>query len=296
MLERSGIVKRNLPVSPKQVVGYSWHSTLTTPRPRPFPRRRTERRDVTIAAGFRCNEGVVICADTEITIGDIRQHEGKITTSIYEGLSHIVSFAGAGWTDYIRTAIENAQEGLSECSGMKEIRAHLKEKLIQFFEGHLANWAYFPAAERPFVELLVGVTTKDGSFDLFYSSGTSFYSTWGKAIGSGIILANNLISEYRYGNESLDELCRLAVFIISRVKDQVIGCGGQTHLVALRKVADFAFVEDNDVERLESEIKKISKDAHTKFVEAINQCHPLRLLWLRKVSEDESKSGPSTEP
>ncbi len=250
---------------------------------------------MTIAAGFRCNEGVVLCADTEITLGDIRQHEGKITTSLYAGLSHVVSFAGAGWTDYIHAAIENAQEGLSECGGIEEIRMHLKERLIQFFDGHLASWAGFPAAERPFVELLIGVTTKAGACDLFYNSGTSFYSTRDKAIGSGIILANNLISEYRYGNESLDELCRLATFILAEVKDRVTGCGGQTHLVALQGGADFAFVEDNDIDRLEGQIRKKSKEAHLRFLKTINRCPPLHLRWIKSDLVNGSKRNPSSE-
>lgn len=251
---------------------------------------------MTIAAGFRCNEGIVLCADTEITFGDIRQHEGKITTSIYRDASHIVSFAGAGWTDYIHTAVEKAQDGLMRCRNIDDIRKHLEEKLIGFFDGHLANWAYFPPTERPSIELLIGVTAKAGSCDLFYYSGTAFYSTPDKAIGSGAILANNLISKYYQADVSLDQLCHLAIFILSRVKSEVIGCGGTTHMVALRGGGDLAFINDNDVKRLELEMEGIASKLDDKLKEEIYSTEPLRTQWLQEILSKRSKNVPSNEP
>ncbi|MGD1156729.1 MAG: hypothetical protein ABSA41_12960 [Terriglobia bacterium] len=248
---------------------------------------------MTIAAGFRCNEGVVICADTEETVGDTKQWRGKIETIVYPGLKHVICFAGAGWTDYVLTAMEKAREGLGECNGMNEIRDHLKEKLIGFFDGHLANWAYFPANERPFVELLIGVTTTVGGLGLFYYGGTAFYETSEKTIGSGIILANNLISEHRTHKESLEQLCRLSIFVLSRVKKQVVGCGGDTHLVALRKGADFAWSEDDDVRSVEAELQEQLKQSNAQFATAMDSCNPLHLLW-HSDRKEAIKAEPST--
>jgi 20S proteasome alpha/beta subunit len=59
---------------------------------------------VTIAIGLSCNEGIVLAADSQETISYLKQDVGKLRSVITEHC--IVSFAGAGWTDYINTAIE----------------------------------------------------------------------------------------------------------------------------------------------------------------------------------------------
>jgi hypothetical protein len=41
------------------------------PFPRPNPKRLPERKVVTIVAGFKFQEGVVICADTQETVGNV---------------------------------------------------------------------------------------------------------------------------------------------------------------------------------------------------------------------------------
>jgi hypothetical protein len=251
---------------------------------------------VTIAAGFRSNEGIVLCADTEETLGDIKLWRGKIATVMYKDMRHIVAFAGAGWTDYIETAIQEVQDRLSNCSGMDEIRTHLKKGLLRFFEGHLARWAGFPESEKPFVELLIGVSTKAGGADLFYYGGTAFYSTSEKAIGSGVILANSLITEYRPSNASLDELCRLAVLVLSKVKRQVVGCGGDTHLVVLRRGGDIAFVDDDDLRRLEAEIEGKLRASNVKMRKAISSCGRVRLSWFGETAKRESKDMPPESP
>lgn len=294
MLERSGIVKHYSEISRRKM-----RYPFPHPRPPRYPRpaRLRERKAVTIAAGFRCNEGIVLCADTEETLGDIKQWRGKIETSVYPahpGVKHAVCFAGSGWTDYVRTAIEKAQQGLGECNGISEIRSHLEEKLLGFFDGHLANWAYFPANERPCAELLIGVTTKAGPFGLFYYGGTAFYETHEKTIGSGVILANNLISEHRFGNESLDQLCRLGIFVISRVKKQVLGCGGETHLAALRGKGDFAFMESDGVIRLETELNEHSKELNTRLKEAFDLCGPVPLKWFGDRNKKSIRQRSST--
>src|SRR5208283_1868618 len=87
------------------------------PQPRPLPRSKLTGRRMTIAVGFQCDEGIVLCADTEQTAEPFKQRTRKVVlTSDPEG-KHLVAFAGAGWTDYILTAIEKATDGLGECIG-----------------------------------------------------------------------------------------------------------------------------------------------------------------------------------
>jgi hypothetical protein len=237
-------------------------------------------RCMTIAVGFQCDEGIVLCADTEETAGDIKQWRRKVVlTGDPEG-KHIVAFAGAGWTDYVLAAIEKAIDGLGGCNGIEKIAHHLEEKLVGFFDGHLANWASFPAADRPSVDLLIGVSVKDGPCGLFYYSGTSFYSTREKAIGIGTILVNNLITEHKAGNEGLDDLCRLGVFVLSRAKKQVAYCGGDTNMILLRGSGDYAFVDLAEIRRMESEIKAIEQACTSNLRWGLRSIEPPKLSWF----------------
>ena len=213
---------------------------------------------MTIAAGFYCNEGIILCADSQMTVsGYIKNYDGKIRTVMTKNL--VAAFVGSGTTDYIETAIQKASECLSECKSIHEVRGKLEENLLEFFDKHLAPWAFFPENERPTVELLIAVSTKLGPCDLFHYCGTSLHRTDSKAIGAGILLANSLISEYFWNVTTLDRSAPLAVFILSKVKEQIDSCGGFTDMLLLRKGADVAFTDSSEIEQLENELSAIEK-------------------------------------
>jgi len=235
---------------------------------------------MTIAAGFCCDEGIVLVADTEETVGDTKQWMGKIETIVYPKTGNVVAFAGAGWVDYIKTALEKAPRGLSGCEGLLSIRTTLEANLLAFFKKHLVSWHSFPVNDRPFVELLVAVATRSGSLDLFYYGGTAFYSTRGKAIGSGVVLANDLISQCRSNKETLDELCRIAVFTVSRVKKQVTFCGGDTHVYAVRKGGNWGFMENGQTETLEKELEMATRACEDDLGNKIRLTGNVRMSWL----------------
>lgn len=107
---------------------------------------------MTIAAGFRCNEGIVLCADMQETItGYIKGYDGKIVTHLFPHA--IVCITGSGTSDYIHAAREKALIGLDEVKDYESIRRRLESNLINFFDEHLARWSAFGESERPTVEL-----------------------------------------------------------------------------------------------------------------------------------------------
>jgi 20S proteasome alpha/beta subunit len=239
---------------------------------------------MTIAAGFRCNEGIVLCADTQETItGYIKGYEGKIVTSIFQDC--IVSIAGAGTTDYIRTAKEKAIDGLGKLGFLPDIAAKIASNLLEFFDIHLGPWAKFAESERPTVDLLISVSVESGAFGLYHWNGTAFHSVSEMAIGAGILLANSLISEYGHGNHTLKQTTNLAVFILSKVKKQVDTCGGNTHVVVIRGHRDFAYLDDKHVKKLEGEAEKL-ESASTKKLKSKIMDRPLPdFRWLKSYTK-----------
>jgi 20S proteasome alpha/beta subunit len=246
---------------------------VNIPRPKPpfvqpNPKRLPQRKAMTIAAGFICNDGVVLCADTQETIsGYIKTYDGKVSTSVYKNL--VICVAGTGESDYIKTATQQLTCDFPECKTFSEVQLTMEERLSNFFNKNISPWSVFTQHERPSVELLIGMSGVNMGHHLFHYSGTSFRRTDSKAIGAGVLLATDLINRHSHGNYSLEELTSLAVYILSKAKQGVDGCGGHTHVMALRKNRDFAFTEDRDVENMEKSFAIIEKETDTALVKKI---------------------------
>lgn len=242
---------------------------------------------MTIALGFAANDGLLLCADMEQTIGgQIKTYDGKVQEIIFHEAA--VTVVGAGDVDYIRTAISAVTADFPDSGTLPEVEEELRERLLKFFDDHLARWASFPAYDRPTVELLVGVSGKKFAPTLFHYQGTAFARTSRMAIGSGVLLANELMHRYCHANYTVNELASLAIYILSKVKEGVVGCGGLTHITALRKNRDIAWSEKVQVEKLESEFLEMEAASNAAFARAIAE-KPLSLSWL---SEHRKKSLP----
>ena len=83
-------------------------------------------------------------------------------------------------------------------------------------------------------------------------------------------------------------MCCLSVLLLSRIKKQVIGCGGDTHLVAIRGGADLAIVEAADIQRLDVEITRKLGNLKIKQGKLIKSCKPLQLHWAREKWGDKT--------
>jgi 20S proteasome alpha/beta subunit len=240
---------------------------------------------MTIALGFCTNDGVVLCTDTQETIsGYIKTYDGKVVTCVFENL--VMAIAGSGTSDYIKTARDAVAENFPDCKTFLEVRTAIEERLMEFFDKRLARWAYFEERDRPTVELLVSFCGRNAGKNiphaLFHYSGPAFHRVSQKAIGGGILLANHLIQRYSHGNFNVDQIASIAAFILSKVKEGVDGCGGQTNIVALRKGGDFAFGEYTDLQQIDEVFHKLENDIDKEIVKAILK-RKIQLSWLSKL-------------
>jgi 20S proteasome alpha/beta subunit len=239
---------------------------------------------VTIAVGFFCNEGVLLCADSQQTItGYVKEYRGKIELMVMGDFA--IAIAGSGTTDYIKTAADAITQSPLEFKNLKQFEIVLRERCLEFFNRHILPWSSFPEAERPNVELLIAVTgsTRPQYHALFHSCGTSFQRVHAKAIGSGVLLANGLISQYTPEIEStLHELSSLAIYVTSKVKNQVDGCGGHTDLVVLEKSGRVGFAQPREIAELENTYDALEDIAVRKLRSEIIGNKLKALVWLKK--------------
>ena len=230
--------------------------------PKPIPKRLPARKTVTIAIGFTCNEGVVIAADSQETIEgymkDLSKAKVRIVTfpptSERKGIL-TCAYAGSGWSDYIETAIERADDSVRHCKSIPEAEDALRKSLKKFHHECIQPWATFQENQQPSVELLIGVSVST-AFGLYHYTGTSFHRCDGhKSIGTGQILSNSLSTTHYTYEETIETLIPLAVYVLYKVKKHGEGCGGFTQVVALKEGGDFAIVEG--IEKFESAIEKM---------------------------------------
>jgi 20S proteasome alpha/beta subunit len=247
---------------------------------------------VTIAIGLCGNEGLVLAADSQETTAYIKAEVGKSETIIFAN-HNVFCFVGAGHADYIKTATQKATVGLDKAKNPRDIRRILEDNLLDFFDKHLARWAYFPDHDRPTVELLIGYSMHAGAFGLFHYDGTAFHSVSQKAIGLGVLIADGLIGQYYTAGVTLAESCSIAVYIISKVKSQVEACGGFTDLTALRKNGDFAFPEFEPLKTLEKEMEDAERESIKAFKKLI--CSKVvKLGWMTEHLQKKAKSLQTT--
>jgi hypothetical protein len=240
---------------------------------------------MTIAIGFRSNDGVLVCADSQLTVGEVKNYDGKVDLHVFyekgKPSKYRLSFAvaGAGDVDYIATARTKLMADFPECQNDKEMAVELERRWLEFFNSHLAPWAYFPADDRPYVELLIGVSGTNVHHRLYHCVGTAFHETTEKAIGSGVILAGDMLSRYAMGNRTVYDNLVIATYIIAKVKRGVQHCGGSTQMTALRKGGDFAFSEKSEIEQLEKDLLENERVADKELIKSC-LAKKISLLWM----------------
>ncbi len=193
-------------------------------RPRPYPVRLEEPDPpMTIAAGYKCLDGIVICADSEVSSDFDKYEESKIFTMTSVTAPTVV-FAGAGWMEFIKMAVSKIKMTAQFAANANEIEEIVERVIMQVHRQHIR---YYPSASKPYFSLLVGI--KDGGdLRLLQTSGTSIRPVTHSAfIGVGENLANYLSRGLTPEREPVERAALLAVQILEQVKTSVPGCGGR---------------------------------------------------------------------
>jgi len=193
-------------------------------RPRPYPERLEEKPSpMTIAAGFVCRDGIVICADSEVSTDFEKYEESKIFT-LASVTGPTVVFAGSGWSDFIKMTVSKIKTAAQFATTANEIEEIVEEVIMKVHRNHIRH---YPSDPKPFVSLLIGIKDR-GDLRLLQTSGTSIRPVSGSAfLGAGETLGHYLSRGLSPELELTDKAALLAVQILEQVKASVPGCGGK---------------------------------------------------------------------
>jgi 20S proteasome alpha/beta subunit len=202
---------------------------------------------MTIAAGYLCNGGIILSADTQETIqGYVKTSTEKIT--VFEGSTYTVAFAGSGnngvQIDMIVQEIcdELETEEPPSMIGFKALLHGVLDRLLP--------QPYFPKDSAD-VELLLAIR-ENGQVHLFSVHDNVFAEMKEfECIGASVVTGRSIFQRYYRHDHTLIESYIVAAYVLHHAKRWVDGCGGKSDIFLLP-------TDSNTVTRLPSaEIEKL---------------------------------------
>jgi hypothetical protein len=187
---------------------------------------------MTIAAGFRCQNGIALCSDSQYTTWYGKHHGAKIIQAFAKNGTILAAFAGL--TDHIgmvKEKIEKATEGL-------EVSLHSVESLVCSFLDSLSP------RENEMFQMLTAFHLREGnSFHLYVSNRmVDTPSTFCpirrcEIIGCGSSpLTDYLVGLFeRFPAFSIEQIGLLGMYLVRQAEKYGEGAGGEAQICALNE-------------------------------------------------------------
>jgi hypothetical protein len=141
---------------------------LPHPSPKPAPERLPKVKAMTVAAGFLCSDGIILCADSEHADDKAKFQRPKVFRLDDKGLL----LTGAGTSSYIKMAFDKLCDEYTDTfpASPSAARTALEKVVIDIYANHIAP--FFDVHNRPFIHLLTGTRCANGEMALVKSEDT----------------------------------------------------------------------------------------------------------------------------
>lgn len=212
------------------------------PLKNPKAKRLLERKAVTIAAAFRFQDGVILCADSEYTHTTRKLPGRKIipVNAWKQDMNLAIAFAGT--MAVAKMAVQQFQEHLaalpptplSEAQFASELNTFLRE----FHEKNIFHHPRYLYSDGPNFWLIVAAQFKKSkAISLFSTSETAVNIEYDFcAVGSGQEFAEQVIGPLVYPtmrDKTRHQALLLATHTLYQVKKYVSGCGGSSNFMLI---------------------------------------------------------------
>ena len=192
---------------------------------------------MTLVAGFKCHDGFVVAADTEITIGDLRFQGHKLVS--YQGrmTSCDLIMGGAGDAVYIDSVCQNIRDAVALLSepSVAAIKGETAKAIAQIHSYSIFKHWQPDDPRRPHAQLVCGVQTQKREWGLFQTDRDVVSEVGDHAVaGSGAVLAEYLIERLWLPSLSTAVTVHLAAQLFREIKGKGIYVGGNTEIIGVR--------------------------------------------------------------
>jgi 20S proteasome alpha/beta subunit len=228
---------------------------------------------VTIAAGFCCDDALILATDTEYWSGGIKIPGRKLFV-LPPALDHKVAIAGAGDVAFMKMAVDMLSDKISHqtCTA-NQIQSKVQEVINEIYKKHIYP---YPAKleEKPLLQLLVAAWTKADGLTLFGTALTAVFEIKRNeylCLGFGSDVASYIVDAFwqasALGVSSLDTEM-VAVHAVAMAKKYAQFCGGDTELLTL-EAAGFTIASHSQVELMEGYCENFMRSIAALFVPPI---------------------------
>jgi len=234
---------------------------------------------VTVAAGIVCSDGLLICADSEVTAEPSKRQREKVHC-----FQNYLVVTGAGSGDFIKMAFDKLCDKYksSRPVNVSDARQIAEDLVLKIHEQHIFAFYEPNDAERPGFDLVIGSRCRNGKLALVMTSDTTaLLCDEYEAIGTGQDIFEYWAKLLYDADVSMDLMSYLTLFILREVKRNVTGCGGDSHVIWMpqdkkTKVVHRLFNED-----------KILADFPDSVVEILSKCRDLKVndAWFESKVE-----------
>jgi 20S proteasome alpha/beta subunit len=230
-----------------------------------------KEKAVTIVAGFKCYQGIVLCADTQETASGLsKRNIPKLrfepNGNPHEGDTLAAAFCGASDNGpFIDKVIESAREDAQLTTSLDEACAEIEKSIKRLYKefGHIYQSGFCPTAD-----LIYGVKMH-GSCRLFSAHGpiVNEKQTY-DSFGAGYYMADFLAGRMYHDYLNLRQCAILAAYILFQAKENVEGCGGDSHIAVLRDKGVSGLADWQHVDAMTELLKWADDDAGRILIDA----------------------------
>lgn len=202
---------------------------------------------MTIVAGFRCTDGIVLCADQQVSsVGFHKYFETKIAAR--DGLIEAIAFAYAGLPSLAREAREKIMKVLDNRELSNEVVYEAADEVLTNMGRQYAEVE---------LQLLIGVVTVSGDgpaiikFDgkgLHTADDLSFLGVGDSSLVH--FLADALYSDKMTTKEAAD----LGIYIVHKAEQYVDHCGGPIDVLLVNESCSCSLLSEMEIQE---KIKKM---------------------------------------
>ena len=235
---------------------------------------------MTIVAGFRSDQGLVLCADTQETVSNLsKRHVPKLifeptgrlgTTQALHTDDLAAAFCGAGDGPFLDMLVREAWEAAQRGTNLENACARATKAIKQTYREY--GEIYQPGS-CPIVDLVFGLKMH-GNSKLFIANGpvitekTEYISA-----GAGFYLADFLSDRMYKPYLPLNACVILAAYVLFQAKEHVDGCGGQSHIAVLRNEGVSGRVDSRRIELVTKLLQSADREIGGILLDAADFSH-----------------------
>lgn len=218
---------------------------------------------MTIAAGFHCKDGVLLCADTQMTVPWLLKYPESKMGMLTKDIKNPLFFVYAGQKEFSHMCFSRLSNAATKA-----------EKENQDFEDVLAEECvriherFYPLYSDPNRQLELSLLIarhkkEEQKVDLYEVYGPSLarVSRY-ECIGTGMSLTKAIASDLYSPTMTLREAFSMAVYILGLTKTHIDGCGGESQIMLIHEKDGYLrwwdlFGQLDDLEIAFAEFRKI---------------------------------------